>query len=209
MIQRMETEIEAEAERLRSEGKFDELATLAVTSYGPGILGFLVSLAREHADAGDAFAQACEDMWRGLPRFRGETSVKIWFYKLARHALFRLRRSPEVGRRAALSAISECAARVRSQTDPYLRSDVKTGVAAIRAELAEEDRVLLTLRIDRQMSWNQVAQILSDDADPGEEQELVRVAARLRQRFQTLKNVIRERAREMGIVDAEPDVDGR
>jgi RNA polymerase sigma-70 factor (ECF subfamily) len=205
MLRRME--IEVEVERLWREGDFDQLATLVVTSYGPAILGFLVSLAGERADAGDAFSQACEDIWRGLPRFRGETSIKIWFYKLARHALSRLRRSPAVSRRATLSAISECAAQVRSQTEPYLRSEIKTGVAAIRAQLAEQDRVLLMLRIDRQMSWNQVAQIMSDDTES--EQDLARAAAKLRQRFQTIKNSIRERARAMGIVDADSDVNGR
>jgi len=207
MLGGMEIEVEVEVERLRDEGKLKEVATLVVTSYGPEVLGFLVAMARDHADAGDAFSQACEDLWRGLPRFRGDASVKTWFYTLARHALSRLKRSPELRRRAAVSAISQCADRVRSRTEPYLRSEVSSGVAAIRAQLDDDDRVLLTLRIDRGMSWNEVAQIMSDEI--GSPHDLARVAARLRQRFQTVKGLIRARARAMGIVDADRDVDGR
>src|SRR5262249_20895835 len=157
MLRNMSIDVEVEVQRLRTEGKFYEATTLVVTSYGPGILGFLVSLAGEYADAGDAFAQACEDFWRGLPRFRGEASTKTWFYKLARHALLRLRRSPAVRRRIPLSAISECAAHVRTQTEPYLKAEFKSEVAVIRSQLAEADRLLLMLRVDRQMSWREIA----------------------------------------------------
>jgi RNA polymerase sigma-70 factor, ECF subfamily len=206
ILRDVEIEVEVEAQRLRTEGKFDEAATLIVSSYGPGVLGFLVSLTGEYADAGDAFAQACEDLWRSLPRFRGEASIKTWFYMLARHTLWRLRRSATVSRHLPLSAISECAAHVRSQTEPYLKSEFKSGVAAIRSQLAEEDRLLLMLRIDRQMSWNEIAQILSGDTSL-ERQNLVRVAARLRKRFQIVKESIRDRAREMKLMDANTDVE--
>jgi len=149
-------DVEAEIARMRSAGQLKEATVLAIESYGPGVLTFLEVMLRAHADTADAFAQACEDLWRGLPRFEGRSSMKTWFYTLARHAAARLRRSAHARRVAPLSEITDVAERVRSQTRPHLRTEVKVGFAAIRATLDEADRMLLVLRVDRNMSWNEI-----------------------------------------------------
>lgn len=192
------SDTEREAERLRAEGRLQDVATLVVSAYGPEVLGFLVTLSNDHADAGDAFAQACEDLWRGLPRFEGRASLKTWFYTIARHALSRQQRSPDRRRKTPLSEISDVAERVRSETAPHLRSEIKQGVAAIRDSLPEPDRALLVLRIDRNMPWDEIARVMAED-DAATDADYVRIAARLRKRFQTLKETIRERARELGL----------
>lgn len=188
-----------ELEQLHADRRWEELATQVVTRYGPEVLGFLHTLARDDADASDAFAQACEDLWKSLPSLELRASHRTWFYKLARHAYFRLRRSPAVRRREGLSAVSEVADHARTETAPHLRSEVKDGVAAIRAELSEEDRALLVLRVDRGMAWSEIAQVVFGEA---EGVEMDRVTARLRKRFQLIKEVIRERASQLGLAGA-------
>src|SRR5262249_52746389 len=76
-------DVEAQLVQLRGEGKLNEVATLAIESYGPDVLGFLAAILHDQADAGDAFAQACENLWRGLPRFEARSAIKTWFYTLA------------------------------------------------------------------------------------------------------------------------------
>src|SRR5258705_7249526 len=98
--------------RLRRAGRLKDVASLAIESYGSEVLGFLQTMLRDHEDSNDAFAQACEDLWKGLPRFEGRASVKTWFYTLARHAASRLRRSSRRRRLAPLSEISELAEHV-------------------------------------------------------------------------------------------------
>jgi RNA polymerase sigma-70 factor (ECF subfamily) len=202
-------DVEAEVGRLRAEGQTKEVATLVIESYGPEVLNFLATMLRDHADSGDAFAQACEDLWKGLPRFEGRSSMKTWFYTLARHAASRLRRSAHHQRFATISEISDVADRVRSRTRPHLKTEIKLGFAAIRAALDDEDRMLLVLRVDRGMSWNDVARVMSEENDDVSEAELSRSAARLRKRFQSVKETIRARAIAAGLVgsldpDAEP-----
>jgi RNA polymerase sigma-70 factor (ECF subfamily) len=192
----METELEAA--RLRASGHLNEVATLVISAYGPEVLGFLVTLSSDRADAGDAFAQACEDLWRGLPRFEGRSSLKTWFYTLARHALSRQRRAPDRRRKAPLSELSDVAACVRSETAPHLRSEVVHGVAAIREALPQQDRALLVLRVDRDMPWDQIARVMSD-VEIDTDADCVRIAARLRKRFQTIKETIRTQARALGL----------
>jgi RNA polymerase sigma-70 factor (ECF subfamily) len=72
-------------------------------------------------------------------------------------------------------------------------------VAAIRAELDEADRVMLLLRVDQEMSWNEIAEVLSEPE--GSPEERARAAARLRKRFQLVKQAIYERAREQGLIE--------
>ena len=175
-------------------------ATASIEGYGPEVLGFLVTLLRSEQDAADVFSQTCEDLWSGLPGFATRSSLRTWFYVLARHAAARFRRSPDrrPGRNVAVSHAAGVAEAVRSRTLPHLRTDVKDRFAAIRDALPEEDRALLVLRVDRNMSWNEIATVMCGEDDSGE--TVARTAARLRKRFQLVKEDIRARAREAGLL---------
>jgi RNA polymerase sigma-70 factor (ECF subfamily) len=197
-----QADIEADIARLRAEGKLKDAASLAIDAYGNEVLSFVETMLRDHADSGDAFAQACEDLWTGLPRFEGRSSMKTWFYTLARHAASRLRRSAHHKRLTSLSEVTDLAERIRSRTRPHLKTEVKTGFAAIRAALDDDDRTLLLLRVDRSMSWNDIARVMASDDEDDSTQTTARVAARLRKRFQTVKETIREHARASGLIDA-------
>lgn len=199
-------DVEAELARLRAEGKLDEVTTLAIASYGPDVLGFLAAILRDQVDAGDAFALACENLWRGLPRFEARSTVKTWFYTLARNAALRLRGAAAHNRHVPLSMVSELVEQVRSRTALHLRSQVRSKLTEIRDELDEADRALLVLRVDRAMSWNDIARVMGESE--GETSDEARAAARLRQRFQTIKKTIRERARARGLLDEWLEADG-
>lgn len=199
-------DVEAEIVRLRAAGRLKEVATLAIESYGAEILSFIEVMLRNHADASDAFAQACEDLWKGLRSFEGRSSMKTWFYTLARHAASRLRRASRAGQLVAISEITDVADRVRSRTRPHLRTEVKTGFAEIRAMLEDGDRMLLVLRVDRAMSWNDVARVMLEEGEDDSDVAVGRAAARMRKRFQSVKETIRARAVATGLIgELEPD----
>jgi len=191
--------LEDEIQGLRDARRLHDAATRAVEGYGPEVLGFLVTLLRDENSANEVFSQTCEDLWKGLDRFEGRSSLRTWFYVLARHAAARFRRAPHrrAGRRVGLSEVSEIAERVRSQTLAHLRTDVKDGFAAIRDALSEDDRALLVLRVDRGLSWNDIARVFLLD---NQEATVEQVAMKLRKRFERLKVEIRDRAREAGLV---------
>src|SRR5262249_37490191 len=152
-------------------------------SYGPELFGFLVNLMGGPGDAGEVFSQTAEDLWRGLPTFGARCSVRTWLYLLARHAAARYRRSPwNRGGRTGDSKLDEVVAGVRSQTEPWLRTEVKDRWHALRESLEPDDRALLVLRVDRDLSWTDVARVMLGAEEPSSE-ELDREAARLRKRF--------------------------
>jgi RNA polymerase sigma-70 factor, ECF subfamily len=182
--------------------------TLALRSFGPEILGVLVAVNRNEEDAHEAFAQFCEDLWKGADGFEWRCSFRTWAYGIAHNASVRMRNRNSKHRmgdhNVPLSEspeISVLAAEVRERTLPYLRTEVKDKFARLREELEPDDQLLLILRVDKEMAWDEIAGILGDDATRASQAAMKKKSAVLRKRFQHLKEQIRARARELGLID--------
>lgn len=176
-----------------SRGEIEDAAAAAIQGYGPSVYGYLRTLADED-DARDVYSQWAEDLWRGLPGFRRECTVRAWAFKLAWHAAVRHRRDPyrARGERLPTSAASRLAASVIGSTvAPGGRRDQ---LRQLRETLSEEDRTLLHLRIDRDLEWEEIAEVLSTEGAPVN-------APALRKRFERVKTRLAKRARDAGLLD--------
>lgn len=176
-------------------------ATATLRGYGPEILGFLFGVMGRGDGVDDAFSQFCEDLWRGLPSFRRESSLRTWAYKVAQNVAYRQARR-ELRRRRRVAPITEfpdleqLAEELRTATLPYLRTEVRAEVARLREQLTPDERSLIILRVDRRLSWDAIARILAEDAEPDAE-ALKRDAARLRKRYERIKLRLRELAKPL------------
>ena len=201
----MGDEKDAEVERLVAAGELDKAATQLMEAYGSEIYGFLVNLMSNETAASDVFSQFAEDLWSGLPKFKFKSSARTWLYVLARHAGARYRRTPwnKKDRRGGDSRIQSLADVARSRTQPWQRTEIKDKFSALRESLEPDDRILLTLRVDRDLPWDEVARVMLDEgSDDPTPETLKRECDRLRKRFQLLKNELRKRAEESGLLDA-------
>lgn len=181
-------------------GAYDDAATRALEMYGSEIYGYLIHYCGGESTAAEVFGQFGEDMWSGLARFSFGCAVRTWLYVIARNAASRYHRSPWERRRVGESALDQAIDRVRTQTAPWQRTEVKDRWRELRDALDPEDRSLLVLRIDRELSWQDCARItLADDA--AGDDAITREAARLRKRFQVLKDELRARAVAAGLVE--------
>jgi RNA polymerase sigma-70 factor (ECF subfamily) len=192
--------VEREVRALAESGDANGAVTAAVQGYGDEIYSFVVSRLRDDDVAADVFAQACADLVTSMPSFQWKCSLRTWFYRLARSATTRYLRTP--GHRVALSHISEAVDRVRSRTLLHQRSEVKDGLRKLRDQLDPDEQQLLVLRIDRDLGWTEIAEIIEDDDDP---KALTRASARLRQQFQSLKERLRELAIAEGLLPGDAD----
>lgn len=201
----MSAEVESAVRRLCEAGDIAGGTTAALRGYGEELYSFLIARMSSEDRAADVFSQACEDLLRSLPGFEWRCSLRTWCYRLARSAAVRYERSPleQRRRRVALSQISEAAEQVRSRTMAHLRSEVKDGFRKLRDQLDTDEQMLLVLRVDRDLSWNEIAHIMADEGDVGDE-ALKRASARLRQRFQALKDRLRALAIAEGLLDHRP-----
>jgi RNA polymerase sigma-70 factor, ECF subfamily len=178
---------------------------VAIRGYGPELFRFLVALHRDEQAAGDVFSEVTERIWKGLPSFVWKSSFRTWAYAIARNASLNHRRDSQrrAGRQSPLpegSDLAVLAQSVRSETLAYLKTENRSRVAKLRESLSHDDQELLMLRIDRRLGWNELAEIMCESEAPPSVAELKREAARLRKRFQLLKERLRELGRREGLV---------
>jgi RNA polymerase sigma-70 factor (ECF subfamily) len=165
--------------------------TAAIRGYGGELHGYLCSVLRDESAAWEVFSALCEDLWRGAPGFRRESSFRTWAYRLAWHAAARHLRDPfrRRGERLATTAAGQLADELRS-TGVIRRQAQVDSLAELRALLDPEEQTLLVLRVEQELPWSDIAAVLGD-AEPA-----------LRKRFQRLKDRLRDEARARGLLDA-------
>ena len=180
-------------ERLATDGP-DGAATALIEALGPAILRYLRSMLRVEEDAADAFSQWSENVWTGLPSFRGESSLKTWGYRLAWNAAQNLRNEAwrKRGQRLATGQASALAMSIQTKSVVVVERQ-RQALEELRAALSEEDRSLLVLRLDQQLSWNEVAEVLAAEGKRIE-------PATLMKRFERVKARLGELARERGLL---------
>lgn len=150
--------VASRAADLLARGSTDEAATAVIEALGPEILGYLRAVLRDEAVAGDAFSHLAEGVWRGLPGFCGEASLRAWCYRIAWRAVLSEKRDPFRRRRERLE--TAMASRVAG-------------------------RICASTALERERQ--------SD--------ELERLEATLRNRFERLKEKLAPAARERGLFD--------
>jgi RNA polymerase sigma-70 factor (ECF subfamily) len=191
--------------RSRAEGGDIAGATdAAIRGYGPEVFAYLAALQRDAAD--ETFALFCEGVWRGLGSFAWQSSFRTWAYTVARNIARHYRR--DAGRRAARegplpsgSALSAIEEQVRTATATYLKTQRRSRLVELRDSLPEDDRTLLMLRVDRQLAWADLALVMHDGEEPLSAEALRKESARLRKRFQLVKEKLYEMARREGLIE--------
>jgi len=187
-------------------GRMQDATSAVLSVYGDEILSFIHSRLRDRVDSEEAFAMFAEDLWSGLPSFGWRSSVRTWAYTLARNAAVRY--ASANGRRAARNlplscpaAVAQLVERVRETTECYKRTAVKDQFRALREQLDLEDQTLLILRVDRNLSWRELAQALSGTVDL-DEAVIERESARLRKAFERVKRELKRLSEDQGLLKA-------
>lgn len=194
--------IEADVRRRCDAGDHDGAATAALRGYGREIFGFLVALHKSEEDASDVFSLFSEALWKGLPKFAWQCSLRTWAYTIARNASFRFKKNAQRRAKGQVgdSLVEELAQQIRTETRSWLRTEQKDKFAAIRATLPEEDQTLLILRVDRGLQWEELARIMMGDEADIDDAKLKTESARLRKRFQLVKEKLVELGKKTGLI---------
>ena len=172
----------------------DAAATLVIEALGPQVLGYLRTLLRDQEEVEDVFSAFAENVWKGLPTWRREGTLRAWAYRVAWNAASRVHRDPYRRRKERLPT-SMASRLARSVAAASRRSvDRRAGeLDALRASLTPEEQSLLTLRVDRELSWQEVAEVMAEEGQPAD-------PAALRKRFERLKEKLARAAEAQGLL---------
>lgn len=117
---------------------------------------------RHHEDASDLAQDVFLRAWRALPRFKGESALSTWLYRIAVNVSLSKAslKSPAVEALAAFGDIED--ARADLPGDRLARRERALAVrAAIRA-LPPKQRATLILRVYHELPHQQIAQVLGN-----------------------------------------------
>ena len=169
-------------------GDFARATHELLAAYGEELFGFLRAVGDDRRAARDAYHLVGERMLRELPDFCGRCSLRTWIYALACRALSTEREKSK----ASASGRSSIAAST-APFGPYRRA-LTNVPAQLLASLPSVDRELLVLRVDRLLSWRDLA--WTTIGDLASECRLRAEAARLRRRFARIRlDLLRRAAR--------------
>jgi RNA polymerase sigma-70 factor (ECF subfamily) len=126
-------------------------ANLLVDTHYESVYHWLLHLAGHPEVAADLTQEAFLDLWRGLPGFRGESSLKTWLHRLAYHVFLRHSRS----RRDHAPLPEEMP--VASPVAALHQQDALMRAVAV---LPEEQRLPVLLYYLREMNSGEVARVL-------------------------------------------------
>ncbi len=199
-------ELERQIREACQRGAYAEAMQSIVQGYGPEVLAFVHDRGAQSGDGDDVYADFTETLWRSLPAYRGDCSARTWAYLIARRAISRQRRFARSRRETALPSEFDsempCLAEVRSRTAPFVRTEIKSRARELRETLSEEDQQLLLLRLERNLSFRDIARVMSDD-DALDDARLTRESARLRKRFQHAKEQLAALLMADGLIELE------
>jgi RNA polymerase sigma-70 factor (ECF subfamily) len=175
-------ELEARIRARFDAGDLQGAATLAIQGYGAEVCGYLAAILHDPEQAREVFADTSVELWKDLPKFRWEASLRTWIYTLARH---RLSAHLDRGKRPAVPLsqapeVEAIAAAARTTTVPWKQTAVKDAIGRLRERLPVDDQTLLILRVDRKMAWREVAAVLGESSEPALRKRFERIKERLR-----------------------------
>jgi RNA polymerase sigma-70 factor (ECF subfamily) len=186
-------------ERIRSllvAGDIGQATTVALRTLGPEVLGFLSGALGNDDDADEVFSTFSERLWRSLNGFEGRCSLRTWTYVLARRELGRFRRGENrrANGRVPISQLKEVLEEVR-KTRNTVATEERNTLTQLRDALPVDDRTLLILRVDRNLPWDDVALAFAENPEEFSEHDRKRETARLRKRYQIVKQRLMVQAR--------------
>tara|TARA_R110002167_G_scaffold116339_1_gene291413 strand:- start:510 stop:1001 length:492 start_codon:yes stop_codon:yes gene_type:complete len=128
------------------------------------ILGFILSLVPNLADAEDLLQETCSIMWSKFEQFEKGTDFVAWGISIARYRVLTYRRKSASQRvcfnEKLMHQIADAVTEVSSQ------SDARLGILqSCLADLREKDRELIRLRYFAENSTKQTAEQLGRSAD--------------------------------------------
>lgn len=157
MTEREENEIAV----LCSERRYEAAYALLVRAQTAPLLRLAVRMGLDSNDAQDVLQDAFINIWRALPKFRGDAKFATWTYRIvANEALAALRKQQKRRQWTVRAADAPEAAATSVSDDVYFQADdALTLLNWAQAQLPEKQRLVFQLRYFDELPYSEIAAI--------------------------------------------------
>ena len=156
--------VEIEQELLRRLCNGDRAAFAAwVNQHQRALFAVVWRYVKNDQDAQDVVQAAFIRAWRGLPTFRGDSSLRTWLYRIAVNLALNHQRDAR-GRPSG-----EIPEHAQSPEPPVVarisEAEMHERLSAAVDELPKKQRLVVELRVQQELSFREVAQIVESTED--------------------------------------------
>ena len=145
-------------------GDQDAFAKLLET-YEKSVYNLCLRMTGNREDAADLTQEAFLKVWRGAAQYQFESSFSTWLYRLTSNVCIDFLRSKKRRQTVSLTVEEEqdgaqeleIADSAPLPEEQVLHSETKREIAAAMEELEEDFRLILTLRLVENLSYEQIA----------------------------------------------------
>jgi RNA polymerase sigma-70 factor (ECF subfamily) len=152
VVVRVDDRVLVDAARAGDVAAFSEL----VARHQLRVFRVALRMLGSEADAEDAAQEAFVQAWRGLERFRGDSSVSTWLYRIVTNRCLTIlqARRPDAGDLADAPQV------VEDPAERVIARERFAAVARVVAGLPAEQRAALVLRDFEGLSYDEAAEVL-------------------------------------------------
>jgi len=126
--------------------------------YHHPIYNYLLRITQDEAGADDILQEVFLAVWQGASRFKYQSSVKTWIYRIAyKQSISWLRKHPRKTSRIELEEIIDLG---QSPEETAIATIQNTQLKKAMAALAPKHRAVLELAFIEEMSYSEIADIL-------------------------------------------------
>ncbi len=200
---RVESNLEQRVAAYLDGGAWNEAVEAIITAHGPRLRGFIRAVVMDRVVADEVWAEMTYDVYRGVGSWDRTRPLLHWCWGIARNACRRHARARRRHMRGPAPgtpprwAFSTSAA-IRTPTPVWQTTPARDALDALRATITPDERALLVLRVDKQLSWRDIALVMHAEHSP--RGSLTRREAALRKRFERLLVRLRALARQRGLL---------
>ena len=138
---------------------------LIVREYSQRLYWHLRELVMNHDDADDLLQNTFLKAWKALPKFRAESGLYTWLYRIATNEAFTFLKRERLNNKFSLTPFETRLAN-RITDDPYFRGDtIQLLLQREVARLPDRQRAIFSLRYFQEMEYSKIAEILDSNPD--------------------------------------------
>jgi RNA polymerase sigma-70 factor (ECF subfamily) len=145
---------------LKDENKRDLAFHMLVTTYQERLYWHIRKIVMNHDDTDDVLQNTFLKVWRSIDKFREESSLYTWLYRIATNESITYLNSKKKKNMMALNDVSEYLMD-NLMSDPYFTGDeiqIKLQQAIIR--LPEKQRIVFNMKYFDEMKYDDMAKVL-------------------------------------------------